>query len=341
MSLAIERKYILALSHRFQGFIQKSPVLYNCRCALCGDGEGTKKKRGFFYQKDNHWWYHCHNRCGTMSIKNLLMRMDYGLYKQYNMELFEAHQHTKKELADPVAISRYATDKDWDNAVKELRSIPKISQLTGAYAAPREYLNERHIPTPMHSVLRWAPAFKSWTNRIVPKKFDPVVGDHGRIVIPFFSEDNIFFAYIGRVIDQSEPRYILIYFDKEHPLIYGMNGVKLDEKVYVVEGPLDSMFLPNCVAMCGSNLGIVDEIKAKEKVIIFDNEPHHPDTKKHIVAAIEHDYKVCIWPPYHNGKDINKMVELGMTPAHIKTVIDKNTYSGLEAKMHLSQWSKL
>jgi hypothetical protein len=40
-------------------------------------------------------------------------------------------------------------------------------------------------------------------------------------------------------------------------------------------------------------------------------------------------------------KDINDMVLSGWSPKIIVDTIDKNTFSGLKAKMALSDWSKI
>ena len=50
---------------------------------------------------------------------------------------------------------------------------------------------------------------------------------------------------------------------------------------------------------------------------------------------------VCIWPKTVKEKDINDMVLSGVSPKVIEDTINKNKFSGLSAKMALSDWSKV
>lgn len=337
MSAFLERKYLLAVAHRFDGFTQKSPNLYNCRCLFCGDSENKRKKRGYFYFKDNHWKYHCHN-CGMHhNMEYVLKQLDYSLYEQYRLERFQ----NKKDAFENDAIfkSKVATQYDPDPATEELRRLPKISQLEVGHLG-REYVVSRKIPNEMHTILRWCPEFFAWSNKLIPGKFE-VIKDHGRVIIPFFSEENKFFAYVGRAVDATTPRYILIILNHNIPLIYGMNTVKRDKRVYAVEGPVDSMFLDNCIALGGSNLSVLTNLKDSDTVVVLDNEPHSKETKSKITHAIDLGYKVCIWPLWMVHKDINAMVLGGLSKEYIQGLIDSRTFEGLGAKIKLAEWSRI
>lgn len=338
MNAFLDRKYILALRHRLSGFIQKSANLYNFSCPLCGDGKSGKKKRAYFYLRDNKWWFHCHNECGTMGLKNLLKRLDYKLYQEYELDSFT----NKSIINDPIKEEKTAIQYNADGATKALRGLRKVSQL--AYDHPcKIYMDSRRIPTPLHSILRWTPTFMQWTNSIIKDKFskEELKIDHGRLVIPFFSEDNKFFAYIGRVVDNSLPRYILIILNHSIPLIYGMNHIDKNKTIYVLEGPIDTFFLPNSVAMGGSNLSVLTHLNDYDKIVVIDNEPHKTDTVKKIGHAIDLGHKVCIWPKWIKQKDINEMIVAGMSSEYLTKLIKDHSYSGFEAKIKLAEWSKV
>ncbi len=341
MSSFLEKKYLMAISHRFEDFVQKLPNLYNCRCTFCGDSKSNKrKKRGYFYYRDHHWWYHCHNCGKTCGIKGLLKQLDYGLYEEYQLELF---QEKREDNIDPIKETKYAVQSNNDEFTRALKKLPKISQLPVGHHA-REYLNKRKIPSEQHSILRWCPAFMSWTNELIPHKFDErhLKHNQGRIVFPFFSEQNEFFAYAGRAPDDnSSPRYILIVLDHSVPLLYGVNTIDRKKKVYVCEGQIDSLFVKNSIALNGGNLAPLTNIAGLDMVIIFDNEPRKPETRSKIEHAIDLGYQVCIWPNWITEKDINSMILAGsVSVTSLNNVIDKNTFQGLGAKMHLAHWGK-
>jgi hypothetical protein len=101
------------------------------------------------------------------------------------------------------------------------------------------------------------------------------------------------------------------------------------------------MFLPNCIAAAGSDFPDIPKQARQNYTIVYDNEPRSKVIIKKIEQAIDDGYPVCLWPQWTSaGKDINKMVQLGMTLPQVKTVIDENTFSGLEAIAQLSFWRK-
>ena len=119
-------------------------------------------------------------------------------------------------------------------------------------------------------------------------------------------------------------------------LIYGQERINTKKTKYCVEGPLDSLFLPNCMAMAGIKFNTFD----LETIIVLDNEKRNKEIIHSIEKFITNGYKVCIWPDDVEGKDINDMIMRGMTSEEILGIIDSNIYSGLEANFALSRWRK-
>jgi len=55
-----------------------------------------------------------------------------------------------------------------------------------------------------------------------------------------------------------------------------MNTVDSTKKIYVTEGPIDSLFLANAVATADANLSNAGNYYDKENlVLVFDNEPRN------------------------------------------------------------------
>ena len=106
-----------------------------------------------------------------------------------------------------------------------------------------------------------------------------------------------------------------------------------------MEGPLDSLFLPNCIAVAQGDLRL-PQYKTKS-TLVFDNEPRNREIIKNIEKAIEEDYNVVIWPSDIEEKDINDMIISGLTNVEITDIIHRNTFSGLQAKTQLSHWKKI
>jgi hypothetical protein len=120
-----------------------------------------------------------------------------------------------------------------------------------------------------------------------------------------------------------------------------LHRLRKQERIYVVEGQFDSFFIPNCVASGDSNLGGVAAIFPElDLTLVYDNEPRNRDIVKQIEKSIDNGYKVCLFPENIKGKDINDMIQNGLTMGEIKSIIDNNTFSGLKAKLNFTHWKR-
>jgi len=171
---------------------------------------------------------------------------------------------------------------------------------------------------------------------------DGLIDNDPRLVIPFYDEDKNLVAFQGRALGNSKLRYITVKIDKDNYKVYGMDRIDKDKKILVVEGPIDSMFLENCVATADSNLPAATKLYNKaDIVLIYDNEPRNKDIVRQIEKAIEEHYNVVIWPEMMEEKDVNDMILNGFSPDEIQDIITKHTYQNLRAKMEFINWKKV
>ncbi len=343
----IDLKYIGALAPKLLMFAKKDDNLWNMRCPICGDSKKSKTKaRGYIIGKGDSYIYTCHN-CGvSMNFGRFLEAVDPASYNDYRRERYleRASGHNQERIVEPAPdISRFITPKFIKyTALADLR---KISQLPIEHPA-RKYVVNRQIPNRYHAKLFYAPKFKTWTNKLKPNKFDPerIGKDEPRLVIPFIDSKGNLFGYQGRSFFDKEPRYITIILNEETPRVYGLDTVSMSERVYVVEGPIDSMFLHNCLAMASSHLDKTAEnigLKRDNTTIVYDNEPRNPEIVKAIEKMIDLGYDVCVWPDDMEYKDVNDMIRSGFTSNQIQSMIDNHTYRDLLAKMKVLQWKKI
>jgi hypothetical protein len=337
----LDKKYINLLSSRLEKFRWKGNIA-NCRCPLCGDSQKhPNKTRGYFYESKGTWWFHCHNCSEHMMVKTLLKRMDSVLYNEYVSETIKEKYGTKKETNFTTETEKRLAVPEDVVALRKLRTIASLPETS----EPQKFMGQRRLPGGLKSIFRWAPAFKSFTNTIIPRKFDEqsLKRDEGRIVIPFFDKEGRFHAFQGRSLGADDAvRYISIKIDETIPLIWGLDKVDLSRTVYATEGVLDAVFLPNSLAICGGSYFDLSSITTPARTtLVYDNEPRSTETKKKIAKAIDEGYQVCIWPEYVKSKDINEMIlKENLTRTAVHVIIDKCTYSGMKAKVALSQWSK-
>jgi predicted RNA-binding Zn-ribbon protein involved in translation (DUF1610 family) len=319
----IDAKYINFISSRLDKFKKVKSDLYNFRCPICGDSQKNKSKaRGYLYQVKNNTNYKCHN-CGiNASFNNFLKQFDLNLHKQYTFEKFK-EGHSGKNFTVETPKFNFEVPK-----FKSKLNLPKASENIEA----KQYLESRNLnPYKFY----YSEKFKSWVNSI-KHTFDDLKYDEPRIVIPLFYKKELI-GFQGRALGSSKIKYITIMLDENAPKIYGLDEIEKNKTIYITEGPFDSTFIPNSIALCGSD-GDVDKWGICDPVWVYDNEPRNREILSRISRVIEMGQKVVIWPSTIKEKDINDMVLSGL---NVQDVIKSNTYSGLEAKLKFTTWKKI
>ena len=319
----VDVKYINLISSRFQKFKKVKNNLYNFRCPICGDSQKNKSKaRGYLYQVKNNTNFKCHN-CGVnISFNNFLKQIDAAIHKQYTFEKFKEGNTGKNFIVDEP-VFKFEVPK-----FKPKLDLPKASSNTNA----KLYLEKRKLnPDKFY----YSDKFKKWTNSLQPI-FDSTENDEPRIIIPLFYQ-NTLVGFQGRALGPNKIKYITIMLDDDAPKIYGLDEVKKDQTVYITEGPFDSTFISNSIALCGAD-GDVGKWGIDNCVWIYDNEPRNAEIHRRIEQCISRGDKVVIWPSNIQEKDINEMVLSGLD---VQSVIELNTYSGLEAKLKFTTWKKI
>ena len=320
----VDSKYIGLVSSRLQKFKRVKSDLYNFRCPICGDSQRNKNKaRGYIYAVKNNTNFKCHNCGASLSFNNFLKEMDPTLHKQYTLEKFK-EGHTGRNFVVEESVFEFSKP-----VFKKKLDLPKASEVSVA----KEYLEKRKLnPEKFY----FAHKFKEWTNA-QKVTFDTIGRDESRIIIPMYDRDNNLIGFQGRSLIPNSVKYITVMLDEEAPKIYGLNTIDQNLPIYVVEGPFDSTFVNNSVALCGSD-GDLGYFKGSDVILVYDNEPRNREIVNRIGKCISRGQSVVIWPSGIIEKDINDMVLSGL---NVMDVLKSNTYSGLEAKIKFNNWKKI
>ena len=337
MSSYIDIKFINLLSTRLPKFKRKSEYLFNFRCPHCGDSKrSTTKARGFVYKKKNDMFFKCHN-CGMgQSLGNLIKFLDPNLYKEYIFERFKDGKPTAdKPEFDFKPSKTLKTRNRYDKALDELK---RFDELVTTHPA-KQFIHNRFIPKEHWDKFYLCPNFYEWSNEIVPNKFPSLRDDHPRVVIPFYDRAGNFFAFQGRAFGKEQPKYITIKFDDTKEKIYGLDRLDLNKPVMITEGPIDSLFIDNAIALAGADANL--KIQPEQCTMIFDNEPRNKEIVKRMINAVNKKYNVAVFPNTLKYKDINDMIIAGKSSAEIQTLISNNTHCGMTALQHINNWKRI
>ena len=335
MSLYIDQKYVSLISVKLDQFKIKKNYIWNFRCPICGDSKKNKTKaRAYVYRQKSNLSFVCHNCGHSCSFGNFLKTIDPALFKEYQLERY------KNESAGNVTKPDFEIARGLPVFTKNI-NIPTIESLDDNHSA-KKYIASRKIPNKYWDQLYYADDFKQFISSTFTDHDQSKLKDNdARIVIPFFDRDKKLLGVQGRAIGVSKVRYITIKQNEDCKKIFGLDRLDLSKKVYVTEGPIDSLFLKNSVATMDANLSSVADTIKTNFVLVFDNEPRNKEIVKQMKRAIVKKYAICIWPSTIEQKDINDMIMAGYTKEQLEYIIDQNTFTDLKAQMQFNMWRKV
>ena len=319
----VDSKFIGYLSPRLDKFKKVKPDLYNFRCPICGDSQKNKSKtRGYLYAVKADMNFRCHNCGASMTFSNFLKEIDPVIHKQYVFERFKGNKTGRGTVVEEPKFNFEAPQ------FKPKLDLPKASENSIA----KKYLEDRKLdPTKFY----YTDKFKAWSNSH-KQTFDSVKYDEPRIIIPLFYKKTLV-GFQGRSLGPSKVKYITVMINDDAPKIYGLDQIRGGAPVYITEGPFDSTFLLNSIAMCGAD-GDVGKWGISTPVWVYDNEPRSKEITSRISTTIDRGESVVIWPSSIHEKDINDMVLAGHD---VQSIVESNIYKGLEANLKFNIWKRI
>jgi transcription elongation factor Elf1 len=343
MSVYIDKKYISLLAPKLKQFRTRGEFLWNFRCPACGDSQKNEHKaRGYIYKRGDRFRFICHNCGSPMSLDKFIRFVDTPLYNEYQLESFQDKVSTRTSTSDKKIHIPEGFMKAPVFAEKALELTDSLVELTDLpenfYA--RQYMAKRKIP--LLKGIYYTSDFAEYIKEQFPDVDKPLRKEEPRIIIPFYDREGSLIGVQGRSIGPSKLKYITIKANDDVQKIFGWDKVDLTKTIYVVEGPLDSLFLYNGVATMDAALYHTASILGLDLdyIFVYDNERRNTQIVSNMRKTVALGRKVCIWPDEITEKDINEMVLAGRSPTEIKHIIDRNSYDGLMATMKINQWEK-
>ncbi len=329
----IEEKYIRLSCSGFRNYRQKNRNLYNFSCPICGDSStNPHKARGFVYlNKNRNWRFVCHNCGKNESFYEFLSEIDSRLHSEYVFEKFANDKPDKEEITQTIEdffnIKVNANIKDLALRCGDLKDDHRAKKYLSDRKIPLSKINEIYYSSDINNLKK---LFNGYEEISFPVE--------DRIVIPVQDVQKNLVGVITRSIDKFSKNRYLNMVEKDKPLIYGLDRINQASQKFVVEGPIDSMFLDNCVAAGGADLFKCVDVMDDETTYIFDNQPRNRDIVSRMNRMAGMNKKIVIWPENIKEKDINEMVLNGLD---VLDTINKHTYRNLEALLYLGKWSKV
>lgn len=339
MSLFVDLKYLKLISNQLPLFKQKSDRLYNCRCIICGDSSKKQNRaRGYFFPQKNDLYYKCHNCSASMHFGKFLKQLNSMMYNQYVLERYNEGLPFNKphqKVEDKFKMEEPVFEKNAETLLDKV--MDRVDTLPSDHIAVK-FCEKRKIPKDKYRQLYFIENIKD-IGQLNEKYKEQIKGEEPRLVLPFFDSAGQLTGLTCRALGNETLRYVTVKVKEEQLLVFGMDTLDKSKHIYVTEGPIDSLFLPNAIAVAGTaftKLGVLG-LPKDNMTVILDNQPRNKDVCKIQQKVIDNGHRVVIWPQRQDEKDINDIVLSGKDP---KKIVDDNTYQGLEATIKFVEWKR-
>lgn len=313
----------------------------NARCPICGDSQKDMHKARFwaYPTKDDSIRVHCFNCDTDMFLSKYLNEYDPDLYREYILEKRKEQTFSSKTVKKVDVSDKFKAKMP---VIERLNFCERLDRLPVNHPIVK-YVRARCIPEHVFDRLWFTTDWPKLVNSVNPGTYSKEIPEP-RLVIPIFNKDKEIESFQGRALRKDAPqKYITIKAHEEATKIYGLDTADERQRVWVMEGPIDSLFIKNSIAITGGSLDL-NMVPFKEtRVWVMDHEPRHPDTIKRMKRLVDANERVVFWDnsPW-NSKDINDMVKKeGASIKDIEKYMNENVAQGLMAKMRLSKYSKI
>ncbi len=344
MSIIVDLQFAERVRPYVKNFKARGQYMWSMTCPYCGDSSKNKSaSKAGVYRRTDKLLFNCF-KCGTSTtLGNFIKSLDAQLYKEYRFAEFKEEKEIAHSDDDDVEVDESffkKSSRQLPISDTTLDKLVPISQLPITHKAV-QYIVGRKIPKDKWKLFFYTEQYKQYVESIIPGKFETLKNDCPRIVLPFYDQHGRVFAFTGRSLNGEEPKYITIKLKEDEERIYGRERLDYSKLIFVVEGQIDSLLLPNAVSVSGSSFDTpyIRGIKTN-CILVPDFEPRHPQIVKLYEKYIDEGYRVCMLPDSFPGKDINEAVIAGMTSDEIAKLILENSYQGITAKLKFGQWKR-
>ena len=327
--MILPEEYTIQKFHQLAGYAKKkhNGRIYEAGCPICKEGKSWgQKRRLYFILKDNQIF--CHN-CGWTGnpIKFIIEVQNISYYeiideaKEFDI-LPDIIDSTDDQVVQRVVGSMPEDSINIldDTQLKYYLSSEIVNQVLD-FANKRNLLRACNRPKTL-----WV-SLKDYIHR-------------NRLILPFYGDTGQIEHYQSRAVLSTDTK-----------TIFNLDNVDPDsDYIFIFEGPIDSCFVKNGVAIAGiqENSNLLFTSKQRQQLTgypfhkhiwVLDSQQQDRAAKVKTETLIDQGEQVFIWPSDYGKrfKDFNDMaVYLDKSEIPYNFIL-KNTYTGLKATLMLNK----
>ena len=327
MELSPEYIVELFFTHCKRPIHKKYNNIYNAECPVCKEGKSNGRTRRLFYFPLKQYFY-CHN-C-LKSWKPLEWAKE--VTGMSVPEIYRINRQKSQQPVDKKPIKIFQSQKPLvlsdlpencidltDNMQLNFYKNNKVVSIASSYC------NDRRLFSAVNSCDKFYVSLEDKVHK-------------NRLIIPFYDESKKVVCYQSRSLFKTQtPKYLTKLGDKS---VFNITNIDSSiPYIFVFEGPIDSMFVKNGVAIASlaptqKQRTQLQSLIGYQLVYVLDNDKNNKQAQKRIEKHIKDGYHIFIWPKELNKfKDFNEVCcKLQIDEIPWKFVV-KNSAYGNEAML--------
>jgi hypothetical protein len=336
--IPVPEEYIIQTFYRCVSFPSHNKYnnVYNGSCPFCKEGKSYGKKTRFFYIPQKELAF-CHN-CGySRKAFNFILDVTGKPFNEVINEIKKGEFEVLKKVEEKkTPKNNHSLPNDCINLNDENQVAfykdNEVLKTCFQFMESRRLLKAINRPTAYYLSLT-----------------DPT--HKNRLILPFYNAEGDIIYYQSRTLLQADnftkPKY-LSKAGAERSLSGIHNLDLLHEYVYICEGPIDSYFIKNGLAVCGIQedsqrsfndlqLKQLSQLTCFKKIWLLDNQWNDNASLKKSFSLTDQGESIFIWPEqFKQFKDLNEVCIKFQKDSINPEFVIKNIHSGLKAKIILT-----
>ena len=336
----IPQEYIIQKFYQYAGYpkFKKISNVYEAGCSICREGNSWGRKRRLYYLIDDDVIC-CHNcgwygnpfkwimEAGQLTAREIYLEIEESDYGYIDVDVQE-HQKFVSEHLPKDSINLF------DEPQLEYYKNNDIVNLA------LQYIKDRRLNTAVNKCKDLWISLNDFIHK-------------NRLIIPFYDENNKIIYYQSRGLLKEDLKTKPKYLSKANGdrSIFNYNQIDNDiGTVFIFEGPIDSFFVRNGVAIAGIQENSrksfskiqeaqINRLMFMDKIWVLDSQWLDNASLSKTKRLLQDNQKVFIWPKKIGTKfkDFNDMtIRFKLDEVSPKFIIN-NSHQGMKAEVLLTQ----